>query len=148
MPTGRDEFIDMLGGGLGSYVWQVNHESEEEMGAELNVQRTAPVSGVGFVRQEGEPSPLLLRWKGTILHRNQHQKMWAFFDACRGFNGPKRTIRVTDFSGAQFEVFITAFNPIRVRAQKNPKGANDIERQYYWTYDITMEVVTVIANWP
>lgn len=148
MTLGRNSLIDMMPGGIGEYVWHLNHEAEDEAGAEVNVQRTAPVGGIGFARQIGEESPKLLRWRGTILQRTQLQSMWDYFAICAGRSGPRRTIHLVDFSGARFEVLFTRFNPVRQRATRNPRGANENEKRYYWTYDLQFEVVRVISGYP
>jgi hypothetical protein len=148
MTLGRNSFIDVMPGGLGEYVWQMNHEDEDEGGTEIGVDVTAPVGGVGFVRQIGEASPMALRWRGTILERSQHQKMWDYFNICAGRNGPRRTIHLVDFSGARYEGLLTRFNPVRKRAAKNPRGATANEKLYYWTYDLQFDVTKVVAGWP
>lgn len=145
----RVKFIDVLDGGIGEYPWAINHEAEEEFGAALSITRTAPTSGVGFVRQLGDPQPLLRRLKGTILDRSQYEKMWSYFFICTGLGpGPQRTIHFVDQLGASFEGLITVFNPIAVRASNNPRGQTADEKLVYWTYDLTFEVINVVSGWP
>lgn len=147
----RCHFIDVYAGGesLGDYPWPINHSSEDEGGATLNIERTAPTASVGFVRQLGDPSPYTKRLRGTILDRSQLQKMWEFFQVCVGLGpGPHRTIHWVDQLGGRFEVMFLSFNPVAVRTSSNPRGATADEKLVYWTYDLQLEVINVIENWP
>lgn len=145
----RCHFVDVMGGGIGDYLWPINHSSEDESGATLALTRTAPVSGIGFVRQVGDPSPLVRRLKGTILERSQYQKFWDYFFLCMGLGpGPQRSVHFIDQLGSRFEVLITGYNPVYTRTSSNPRGATPDERLVYWNYDLSLEVLNVIENWP
>lgn len=147
----RVKFIDVYTGpeSIGEYQWQINHSEEEPTGATLNVDHTAPTSGVGFVRQIGDPEPYTRHVKGTILDRPQFQKFWTYFAICVGLGpGPQRTIHWVDQLNARFEILFTSFVPQYHRAARNPHGTTDDEKLSYWTYDATFEVLNVISNWP
>lgn len=144
----RDQLIDLLGGGIGTYSFHINHSDEEQMGRSASVQRTAPVGGMGFIYQIGDSGPMTIHWKGTILDRAQVQAMWNYYNVCNGFNGNRRTIHLVDFTGARFEVLFTSFLPIRIRATSNPRGTTPDEKLYYYTYDATFDVINIVSGWP
>lgn len=130
----RDRFRDPSAA-LATYDWEINHFQEDGADKRRTIERTAVTSGVGFVRQQGEDSPEVLRYKGTILSQTQYDKMVAYYEACR-----TRTIFFRDFTGDEKEVIITAFNPLRKWVANNPRGGTT-NPGHIWTYDIEMEVV-------
>lgn len=145
----RCKFIDVWGGtgAQGTYEWPINHAEEEPSARTLNIERSSPTSGVGFVRQVGDPSPIVRQLKGTILQRTQRQKFDTFFEICAGLGpGPQRTIHFMDQLAGRFEVLITSWLPTAHRAAVNPRGATADERLIYWTYDLTMEVLNTITE--
>lgn len=145
----RDELIDMLPGGIGSYSWSINHNAEDDGGKSATIQRTAPVSGMGFVYQLSESSPLVFRWKGTILRRSQLQRMWEFYNVCNGGGpGSQRTIKLNDFQGGSFEVLFSAFNPVRERVAFNPRAESEGDRCVKWSYSAQFDVIQVFGGWP
>ena len=119
---------------LATYEWQIMHDEEQGSDLRRNVERTAVTSGVGFVRQQGEDSPQLLRFNGTILHSAQLAAMRDYYDACR-----TRTIFFRDIDGTEYEVLITSFNPQRRRTIKNPRDS--AINLHFWDYEIEMEIV-------
>ncbi len=129
----RERFRDS-GGVLADYIWQVNHREEEGNQDSLNVERTAVTTGVGFVRQQGQPSPRILNYSGTILHQTQYDAMRAYFEACR-----TRTIFFRDVAGDEMEVLIVSLNITRRAVLRNPY---DIESPWIWKYQIQMEVIS------
>lgn len=121
------------------YQWPVNHDEEEEMGRARTISRSATTGNVGMVRQQGEDGPLILKWRGKILHRSQFQAMWRWFEISR-----TQTIWVADFDGNRYEVQITAFTPKRVRKLSN-HGRDKVNTPWhYWEYGIEMEVIKVL----
>lgn len=130
----RERFRDAAPGGVGTYEWTVGHYEEQGRDRRHNIERSAPTSNVGFVRQQGEASPTLLRFEGTILTVEQYDKFNAFFDACR-----TRTIFYRDYTGVEVEVLITHFDPRRVAVVQNPR---DPSIMHYWRYTIEMEVIS------
>lgn len=133
MPYGRNRFTDPAAV-LSTYDWAINHSEEEARDQKRNLERTTTTNGMGFVRQQGEVSPDILRFKGTILARDQLDKMQAFYDLCN-----TQTIFFRDFEGDDFEVLITSFNPIRVRTSLNPRDPTI--PYHFWRYTIEMEVI-------
>jgi hypothetical protein len=123
-----------------TYAWLVNHSEEEETGKARNITRTAPTSGVGLVRQQGDDGPYLLKLSGTILDRSQLVAFWQWYAFCR-----IQTIDFEDFDGQRYEVQITDFAPKRIRKlfspQRDPSTPN-----HYWTYTMTLEVYTFKAG--
>jgi hypothetical protein len=119
---------------LPPYQMQIMWNEEEGLDLRRNYERTTVTSGVGFVRQQGEDSPSLLRFRGTILHSTQMFWMTAYYQASRD-----RTIFFRDFGGSEYEVLFTAFNPQRVRTLHNPRDSTI--PLHYWTYDMELEVV-------
>lgn len=144
----RDQFIDLLPGGLGTYSWPINHSEEDESGMSASIQRTAPVDGMGFVYQISETSPLVLRWKGTVLQHSQILKMWQFYGICQGAYGNRRTIHILDFAGGHYEVLFNSFQPVRNRVAYNPRAEREIDKLIKWTYSMEMDVIRVITGWP
>jgi hypothetical protein len=126
----RDKFIDPTGT-YPPYVWQVNHAEEEDTQRQRSIERTAVTSGVGFVRQQGEDSPLIFRWTGTILHLNQIQQMLLYYSLCS-----TQTIHLRDFEGHKYEVLITSFNYKRRRTVRNPRDTSIPLHFYEYTIEI------------
>jgi len=60
--------------------------------------------------------------------------------------GRTQTIYLTDFSGAQYEVLITDFTPVRKRVVRNVHDPVNAPT-WIWTYSITMDVVTIISGY-
>lgn len=127
------------------YDWLLNHDEEDESGKERLIERTAPTgrvgsTNVGLVKQQGDDTPLLLKWRGKILERSQLVQMIAWYQLCES-----QTIYVRDFAGDEYEVVITAFKPLRHRTSFNPRGGST-NRLHYWTYSIEFEVLRVISG--
>jgi hypothetical protein len=119
-----------------TYVWPINHDAEEAFGKTREIEHTAPTSGIGLLRQQGDDQPLVIKLAGTILTKAQRDAMVAWYELCEG-----QTIYWTDFAGESYEVLITEFSPIRKRAARNmrdPVGAP----LWFWTYSLSMEVIT------
>lgn len=126
------------------YVWEINHDEEEEFGRRANFELSAPTgNGTDFVRQEGQQDPLGFKLSGTILTQTQYNAFWFFYTLSR-----VQTIYFEDVSGAMFEVTITSFLPKRVRAAKNPRGGTGVVSHYTWSYTLEMQVINVISGWP
>lgn len=140
----RNRFTNPLNGA--TYDWPINHASEEEFGYDLNIEHSGNTGNVGLVRQEGDPSPIVLRYSGTLLTRAQFEAMWGWVKLCRSQPGsPPQTIHFRDFDNQQYEVLITEFKPTRQRTLKNPRGGTDTPH-HYWTYTISMEVIRTISG--
>lgn len=134
----RDRFINPASGV--SYSFQVNHDEEDEMGKARAITRLANTGLVGAVRQQGDDGPLLLRWSGKILHREQYRQMWAWFALSRN-----QTIHIEDFDGQKWEVQITSFQPKRVR-KLSYSGKDPSMPHHYYTYRLEMEVYGFISG--
>lgn len=141
-----ERFRDPIGV-LPNYEFHVNHETEEGQERRISVETTAPVSGVGFIRQQGAASPQILKYSGTILRQDQHDAMDAYFSACAGVNGTgaavaggSRTVFFRDFTGVEVEVLITAFNPVRKRVAWNQQDSVNAPH-HIWTYTLEMQVI-------
>lgn len=117
---------------LATYEFDVNHDVEEPAAQSRNLTRTAPTSGVGFVRQQGDASPRVLRFTGSILRQSQIDAMQGYFDAC-----DNRTVFYRDVDGTEYVVIVTAFDYTRARGH-NARG----NLPYKWTYRLEMEVIT------
>lgn len=128
----RERFRDSAGV-LADYIWQVNHREEEASQDSLNMERTAVTTGVGFVRQQGAPSPRVLNFSGTILHQEQVTAFDAYYAACQ-----TRTIFFRDVSGVEMEVIIIGMNVTRKAVLRNP---HEPEQPWIWKYQIQMEVI-------
>lgn len=122
---------------LADYTWEVMHTEEESNERRRNVERTAPTSGVGFVRQQGQASPRVLRYTGVILTAAQKTAFDAYYDACE-----TRTIRLLDFDNTEYEVLITSFDPKRERTLRNPRDSSI--PLHFWRYTIELEVIGTV----
>jgi hypothetical protein len=129
----RQQFRDPLAV-LAPYVFEVNHSEEEAAERKRNIERTAPSAGVGFVRQQGEDSPQLFRFTGTILTQSQKDAMDAYYEASQS-----RTIFFRDFTDVEYEVLFTDWNPTRKRAARNTR--DPVNFLHYWTYSMELEVI-------
>lgn len=125
-------------GGKTTYEWLINHNEEEASGKRRNITRSANTDGTGLVRQQGDDSPLVFKWSGTMLHNSQVKEMAEWMELSR-----TQTIYLEDFANDKYEVIITAFEPKRIRTMRNPRASGDPERLYYWTYTIELEVIRV-----
>lgn len=139
MAYGRDKFIDVAPGGYGTYSWPVNHSDEEAFGKTHNVDHTATTDGIGVVRQQGADDPMSLQLTGTIFHEAQHLAFVAWFAL-----SSLRTIYFEDFTGAQYEVQITSYEPVRKRTLRNPRDPS-IPLHYY-SYTLTMDVIRAVTG--
>lgn len=116
---------------LSTYSFDINHTEEQDNGQVRNITRTAPTSGVGFVRQQGQKTPPSFKLIGKILKQSQIDAIQDYYDAC-----DNRTVFFTDVDGTEYEVLITAFPTTRLRGENKRGGLH-----YYWTYRLEMEVI-------
>lgn len=121
-----------------TYSWAINHSEEEDFGRDRQIEHSAPTSGVGLIRQQGEESPLVYRIAGTIFAEAQVTEFWEWFTLCR-----TQTIYFHDFAGDSYEVLISSFKPTRHRTIRNPKDFANAPL-HFWRYTMEMEVVRVI----
>lgn len=128
----RERFRDSAGI-LADYLWEVNHYTETGQSTAINVDRTAVTTGVGYVRQQGQPSPRTLSYGGNILSPSQAVAMQAYTDACA-----TRTIFYRDVDGVEHEVVITSYTATRKAVAHNPRNPDP----WYWEYAIVMEVIS------
>jgi hypothetical protein len=136
----RNRFTNPSNGAF--YDWQRNHDprGEDELGKTRNIEHTAPTGNVGLVKQQGDDGPLVLRLSGTIVHRNQYQQFWQWYNLCR-----TQTIYFKDFDGQEYEVLITAFRPKR-QGKLTSISPDPGMTQHRYTYTLEMEIVRVIAG--
>lgn len=127
------------------YDWPVNHNEEDETGKRRNFDRGAPTarpgnSGVGLIRHQSADEPLVLRWRGRILHQSQFAQMIGWWKLCE-----TQSIHVRDFTLAEYEVVIASFTYQRkgvVRNAKDPVNAP----LWVWDYTLEMEVLTFVGG--
>jgi hypothetical protein len=115
------------------YSFQINHSDEEAIDQTRSVTRTAVTTGPQFVIQQGEPSPRILRYNGTILDLKQLDAFQAYYNACA-----TRTIFFLDVQGIEYEVLIQRFAPQRKRTLRNPREPT---LMWYWSYNLEMEII-------
>lgn len=121
-----------------TYAWPINHLTEESAGRSRPITRGAPTgSNVGLNRQQGDPSPATLRFTGTMLTKAQHDETIRWWAKC-----DTHTIYFKDFSGAEYEVLITNFDPKRRAVARNHK---DLANAPTWVYDYTIEMEVLRA---
>lgn len=139
-----NSFVDQKQGGRGTYAWPLNHDEEEGIERRRNIEHGAPTAGTGLIRQQGAPSPILIKIAGTILTRAQHIEFLAWYQLCE-----EQTIEWWDFAGNKFEVVISFYTAPRKRVVKNPRGGSDVATEApmnTWRYQMEMEVVRVIEG--
>lgn len=129
----KERFRDSAGV-LPDYEWEINHSDEDSQQTIINLERTAPTTGVGFVRQQGQMSPRTLNFSGSILTQSQFDWMTLYALACS-----TRTIFFRDVSGVEYEVLITNFSPKRQRVAWNSREPGLL---WKWSYQISMEIIS------
>lgn len=115
------------------YTFHINHSDEDAIDQSRNLTRTAVTTGPQFVLQQGESSPRILRYSGTIMDQAQLDAMQAYYNACA-----TRTIFFLDVQNIEYEVLILRFAPQRKRTLQNPR---DITLLWYWSYTLEMEII-------
>lgn len=135
----RNIFIDPAGD-RDDYSWAINHSEEQEFGQARNIEHGANTADTGYVRQQSDNGPMILRFSGTILTRAQIVEMIAWYRLCE-----EQTIHFEDFTGDRYEVIITAFRPTRHRTIRNPRDLANAP-YWFWRYEIEMDVVRVIES--
>lgn len=138
MTVGRDAFIDPSTGY--TYEWPINHSEEEQSGKTRKMEHLANTAGTARTSQQGDDSPMLLRWTGTIMTAAQLLTFWQFFGLCSS-----RTIHVRDFTGDVYEVIITSFTPQRLRTVRNNRDPA-LAPLHYWKYTMEMEIVSFVSG--
>lgn len=140
----RERFRDGLGdpaldwsvvrsGALPTYEFEINHWTEEDTDQRRNITRTAPTSGVGFVRQQGESAPQTMKYAGTIMTTTQYNAMQSYYLACS-----LRTVFFRDYLGTEYEVLVTTFATLKQAVL----GQNrDPALKHIWKYRLEMEVI-------
>lgn len=119
---------------LATYEWEVGHNEESSGLMTYNLERTAVTTGVGYVRQQGAPTPKTLDFSGSILTQAQYDAMVNYYKACE-----TRTIFYRDVDNTEYEVLITSFNPTRIRVAFNSRSPGLL---WKWKYQITMEILS------
>lgn len=140
MPRVANQFIDPKPGGRTTYPWPINHSEEEEFGKRRNVENTATTDGTGLVKQQADDSPLVIRLKGTILTKAQHDEFIAWWILCES-----QTIRFTDFNSNSFEVTITEYLPTKKRLARNPRDLANWPHHKV-EYTLEMQVISILAG--
>ena len=138
MTVVRNRFTDPATGSF--YDWQVNHSTESSFGKTRQISESANTANTGLVKQQGDAQPLRMKLQGTILHLKQKEEFQRFWELCE-----TQTIIFRDFTGAEYEVIITQFDPVRKRTVKNPRDFKNAPL-WYWTYELEMEVIRVISG--
>jgi hypothetical protein len=129
----RDAADAMPPGVPNPYSFQINHTDEEAIDQTRNLTRQAVTTGPTFVLQQGESSPRVLRYTGTILDPAQLDAMQAYYNACA-----TRTVFFRDVHDVEYEVLITRFAPQRMRTLRNPR---QIDLLWFWRYTLEMEII-------
>lgn len=129
-----NRFIDPATGD--TYIWPLNHNEEQGSGKQRTIEHK-PTTGGGSMPVQGDDTPMVLRFEGTILEQAQHDEFARWFELSR-----HRTIYFRDFQGREYEVLITRFDPVRKRVAANPRDRVNAPL-HTWTYSLEMEVIDV-----
>lgn len=122
------------------YDFQVNPSEEQEFGKSRSIEHSAPTSGLGLVRQQGDPSPLVLKASGTILHEAQLTALAGWFQLSED-----QTIYLRDHALDSYEGLLTVFRPMRKRTLRNPRDFANAPL-WYWSYNLEFEVVRILSG--
>lgn len=123
-----------------SYPWAINHETEDDFGQTRTITTGPNTANTGLVRTQGDRQPMKLRLTGKMLTRAQRDTFWDWFNRCE-----TRTIHYSDVEGNTFEVQIVAYNPLRVRVQRNTRDLANAQT-WIWTYTMEMDVLRVLSG--
>lgn len=134
----RNRFTNPANGEI--YDWALNYFEEESFGKTRNIERTAPTSGTGLIKQQSDDGPLIFKARGTILLKAQVQEFIKWWKLCE-----TQTINFKDFTGDEYEVLITSFQPTRQYTLKNMRDPVNAPL-WYWKYELELEVVRVISG--
>ena len=115
MSTPRWTLIDNSGG-RPDYEWPVNPSEEDEFGMQRNIEHGGLTGDTGFVRQQSEDGPLLLRATGVIFHASMHADLIEWFALSKN-----QTIDLIDHVGDRYEVIMTVFRHSSNRTVRNPR---------------------------
>jgi len=135
----RNVFIDPAGS-RPDYPWAINHSDEEEFGKKRNIEQGATTANNGFVKQQSDDSPLIIRVNGSILTQAQFEEMKAWWKLCES-----QTIYFRDFAGDEYEVIISEFLPTRHKTIRNPRDFANAP-YWFWRYKMSMEVIRIRAG--
>jgi len=119
------------------YAWPINHTEESEAGIARTISRGANTAATGLVRQQADDQPLVFQFAGTIFKESMLEEMIKWYVLCK-----TQTIFFKKYSGDEFEVCITEFKPTEKKTLHNPKDFANAPL-WYWSYTMTMEVITV-----
>lgn len=117
---GRDTLIDPAPGGLGTYEFEINHQDEEEYGNERQLTVTRNTADGIAITQQGDSAVQQRTLTGTILTKDQHEKLAAFTKKS-GRLDPTNTLIFRDFFGEEYEVLIQAYRVKPVGVMRNPR---------------------------
>lgn len=131
-------FIDPTNGN--TYQWDINHNAEDSTGKKRTIGHSAPTGKIGLNRQQGDSSPLTLKWKGSILKQSQLTQFIAWWQLCEF-----HSIHVQDFEGNRYEVIITDFQPTRIRLALNRRDLVNMPFHKY-EYTLEMEVLSIVSG--
>lgn len=138
MPRSPNYFINPSDGQ--TYAWLINHDEEDPSDKKRGISHSAPTNKVGLNKQQGDASPLILRYKGKILKQSQVVTMICWYATC-----DYQTIYFQDFEGNKYEVIITDLQMSRQRVAKNPQDLVHM-RTHIYLYTIEMEVLQIISG--
>jgi hypothetical protein len=119
------------------YDWEINHSEEGEAGVARTITRGGKSSGTGLVRQQADDQPMVFQFQGTIFKKSHLEEFIKWYVLCKS-----QTIFFKKYSGDEFEVIITEFKPVEKKTLRNPKDFANAPL-WYWTYTMTIEVITV-----
>jgi hypothetical protein len=134
----RERFTNPANGQY--YDWPINHDEEAEFGVSRNIEHGANTANTGFVRQQSEDSPLIIKISGAILTVAQHEQFRDWYMLSKD-----QTIYFRDFHGDEYEVIFTSYKPTRKRTIRNPRGGS-VNPYHWYRYDMEMEVIRVISG--
>lgn len=134
--TPRWTLIDN-GGDLADFEFPVNPSEEDDFGKRRNVDHGGLTGDTGFVRQQSDDSPLILRCTGVIFHESMHAALVQWFAKSKN-----QTLDLIDHVGDRYEVIMTEYIPARKRTVRNPRDPQNAT-YHYWRYSMTFEIITV-----
>ncbi len=138
MSVPRNQFIDPATGEV--LTWELNHNTVEAAPRIRAVEHEHPTAApwlqVEPVRTQGEIGPEVHRISGLACTEAQHQAFMRFWRICA-----ERTIHFLPCTGGRYEIVVRAYEPTRQGVVRAPRGGG----LHIWKYNLTMEIVQVIA---
>lgn len=126
-----------------TYTWTRNHapDGEDDAGKARPVQRIPNTAGGTAAFQQGEDGLYTLKWKGTLVRRDQWRQFWRWFAISKS-----QTIYLTDFDGQKYEGVISSLTGKRVGRSAQGIAQDASMSLFKIEYNMEFTVVNFLAG--